>query len=764
VTLQAWGTAAVIAASSLLLGHGLGLIGVRSRTAGPAVGLALLIIVSSIAVRLPGTAVTSAVILALLLIVEAVEAVRHRGAWRLPAVPVAVACIAGFGAAIPFLSTGRVGLPGVALDNDMASHLEYAQALRSAASRAIYGLPTAYPLGPHSLVATVASGLGVRLDLAFTGLLIATVIITALTGANALRGEAGYKRVIIGVLAALLYLVAAYYGEAAFKEQLMGLFVLATVLHLEEVRAGPPLRSWRLLRALIPVSLIWAAGIYVYGYLALAWLAGTVVIWLVGEVVFAPRRLLRWRAQLRDLLPGAAGAVFVLLIVLAPNAGRVLNLFSTFGTSPSGAITTSMRGNLVSALSPFEALGIWHSIDFRFAPVDPLHSGVLSGLALGALILGLLWSLARRELVLPAAIAACALIWWRSSRDESIYVTAKALVIAGPVVAVTSLRGLLRSPPRPVGWPLWLPRLAVAVVFVLVAVRSSYDALANEPVWPSESTHELLALDKVTGGHTVLFLGASDFTEWLFAESRMSALAPNSTSLGHAGPRATEPIVYGAALDFDSVNPLDLNRFSYVITTNTSYASQPPAAFRLVRSLPMYQLWKRVGAVTSRQTIEPSGAPGAVLNCHTRAGRAISRQRGAAAVLAPPVVAGGSGIGPGATADLSIPLPAGRWELSFQYTSAADLSVTAGGARWTMPAYQDRPGPVFRVGTVTSSGGPVPVTVHNDRPSSLTGADQGASVTAMVATRIPDTRTLVPLSRSCGRYIDWFRTVVPAAK
>jgi len=757
VTLQAWGTAAVIAAASLLLGRALAALGMRSRTASPAVGLALLIIISSVAIKLPGTATTAAIVLLAVCFAAAVVAVRS-GRPRTPVVELIVVVVAGFGAAIPFISTGRVGLPGVALDNDMAAHLQYAESLRSAASRAIYGLPTGYPLGPHSLVATIATGLGSRLDLTFTGLLIATVLITALTGANALAGDAGYKRVVIGVFAALLYLVAAYYGEAAFKEQLMGLFVLAAAMHLEELRQGPAVSSWSLVRALVPVALIWAAGVYVYGYLALAWLSGTVAIWLAAELVAAPGRLRRWRALCWKLVPPVAGAGLVLIIALAPNASRVLSLINTFGTSPGAAITPNMRGNLVSALSPLEALGIWHSIDFRFPPPDQLHAGVLGGLALGVLLLGVVWALARREFLLPAAVAACTLIWWRSSHGESIYVTAKALVIAGPVIAVTGLRGLLRRPTVSLGAPAWLSRLAVAIVFVVFAARSSYEALANEPVWPSESTNELLALDNVTRGHAVLFLGASDFTEWLFHDSRMSALAPNSASLGRAQPRATEPIVYGAALDFDSVNPDDLDRFQYVITTNTPYASQAPAAFRLVRSLRMYQLWQRVGSVIPRQTIEPSGAPGAILNCHTASGRAISRRHGIAAVMATPVVAAGAGVAPGETVKVPISLPPGRWELSVQYTSAENLAVSAQGGRWIRPAYQDRPGPVFQVGAVGSGGGTVTVSIHAIRPSALTGPDQGASVTYVVATRIPDPRSVMPLSSACGRYVDWYRT------
>jgi hypothetical protein len=760
VTFHVWGAAAVIVTGSLLFGYGVNVLGFRCRAAAPAVGLSLLILISSLAIKLPGTAVTAAVLLLVLLLASAVLVGIRREKWRFPGVALAAICVAAFGAAIPFIANGRAGLPGVSLDNDTSSHLVYAEGLRSAVSRRLYGVPTGYPLGPHSLADTVSSGLGVRLDLAFTALLIATVIITALVGANALRGESGWKRVVAGTMAGLLYLVAAYYAEAAFKETMMGLLLLAFVLHLEEVRgewsAGSPGR-WR---ALAPASLMVAAGIYLYSYPAVAWFGLTVGIWLAAEALARPAWRRHWSAQLRDLGPPSTVAIGVLLLLLLPIAGRISSFVGTLGISPSGtgAIATSNFGNLPHALSPYEALGIWNSVDFRFIPLNVFHAGELSAFALAVLALGIGWSVARRELLLPAAVAACALIYWRASHGQSPYVSAKALVIAGPVIAVIGLRGLLGTPRAPMKPWVAAARRVAAVAFVVFAMHSSYVALANEPVWPQESTRELIRLDQLTRGQRVLFLGASDYAEWLFHDSEMSALAPDGMSLGQATDRPTKPNVYGTALDFDSVNPPDLNKFQWFITTNTAYASQPPPGVRLVSQLRMYQLWMRVGRIPPRRVIEQAGFPGAVLNCHSSAGRAISQQRGVAAVMTPPVIRSIAGIPPGGTERVSLSLPPGTWQLSLQYISAVDVEVTAGATHWTMPAYLDRPGPIFAIGSITSSGNPVVLAFHADRPSSLTGGDLLAQPDALIVTRMPDTRELTPLRRSCGRYIDWYRS------
>jgi hypothetical protein len=450
---------------------------------------------------------------------------------------------------------------------------------------------------------------------------------------------------------------------------------------------------------------------------------------------------------------------------LAPSAGRILSFVGSIGLSPagSGAITTANGGNLAASLSPFEALGIWNSPDFRFFPANVFHAGVFAAFALGVLLLGVAWSIGRRELVLPAAVTACAIIYWRSNQGQSPYVTAKALVIAGPVVAVTGMRGLLRKPQSSI--PPWasLSRTLLAIAFVVFALHSTYETLRNEPVWAPESTSELIALDRLTRGQTVLFLGATDYASWLFHDSQMSALAANSVSMGQARARATKPNTYGTAFDFDSVDSSTLNQFDWVITPNNAYASQPPAAYRLARTLALYQLWHRAAAVLPREALDSAGTPGAVLNCRTPEGRALSRSSGVAAVMAKPLVVSMTPIPVGATDKLPLRLPPGTWDLSLQYESPVGLTLAAAGRRWTMPAYTDRPGPEFRVGSVTSDGSSqVVVSVHAARPSSLTGPDLAALTSALIAVRTPGVRALIPLRNACGRYVDWYRRGGPA--
>jgi hypothetical protein len=761
VTVEVWGSAAALVIGSVLLGRALAILCGGLKLAAPALGLAVLIIIADIAIQLPGKVVTADVVLVMLVAGAAALVIRDtKPGWPAVAAPVA-GVLSAVGAAIPFIANGRIGLLGVSLDNDTEAHLIYAEPLRSAVTKRIYGTPTAYPLGPHSLADAVSSGFGVRLDFAFTGLLVAIVIVTALVACQALRTEAAWKQVAVGVVAALFYLVSAYYAEGAFKETLLGLLLLAFVLHLEEVTGVGSAHERHRWRSLIPVPVLIAAGVYVYSYLAVGWFALTLALWVGAELVFRPARLRLLRVKAREFLIPVLAAAGLLLILLAPNIGRVINFFSSVGVSPSGsgAIPTANTGNLPSPLSPYEALGIWTTPDFRFLPGNLFHAGELGAFALGVLVLGLAWSMARRQFLLPAAVVGCAVIYWRASHGQSSYVSAKALVIAGPVVAVTGMRGLLGSVPIATGMWLQLSRLAAAMAFIVLALYSSYEALRNEPVWPAQSTDELLSLAKLTRGQTVLFLGSTDYAEWIFHDSSMSALSPTTNSLDQAVARPTKPANSGVAIDWDTVDPADLNRFNWLVTSNTGYASQAPAAFRLVRQLPMWEIWKRVGTALPRQVLEPPGAPGAILDCRARSGRLLSRQHGIAATMAPPVVPtlAATAVPGGATIRVGLGALQGRWQLSLQYTSAAQVEVTIGAVRRTVPAYLDRPGPWFAVGTFVSAGTPTVVTIKADRPSAIAGPSLNALIYGVAATPVPDTRQLMPLSQACGRYVDWYR-------
>ena len=78
-----------------------------------------------------------------------------------------------------------------------------------------------------------------------------------------------------------------------------------------------------------------------------------------------------------------------------------------------------------------------------------------------------------------------------------------------------------------------------------------------------------------------------------------------------------------------------------------------------------------------------------------------------------------------------------------------------------MPAVTAVPQTFVSVGRVQGHGAasPVALTFHLSKPSALT-SEAGllyANVGGVAATRVPDTRRLIPLGHACGHYVDWYR-------
>ena len=762
---QTYAAALIMIVGSVVIGRAICLAagGPERWWAAPAVGFAALIVLANAALELPGRAVPAVLLTALLLLASAAYLVWRR-AWVIGRSEVLAGAISLLAASIPFVASGRVGLQGVSLDDDTANFLLYTESLRSSVMQHLWDPGNGYPLGPHSVAATVASAIGSPLDLAFAALMVAVVVITGAVAAGVAARLPTWRRVVIGAMSSIAYLAAAYYGEGSFKETVMAVLLLGFVIHLDQVRRmdGRPsiARRWR---SLVPAALLLAAGIYTYSYVAVIWFAGTVGIWLVGETAMAPRQLRDWtsRRRLRELVPWTGAGVLVIVILLLPIAGEIHSFFTSVGVSPaaSSAIPASALGNLIHPLSVYQSLGVWWSPDFRVFPRSGFHAGQLSAFALGVLVFGLLWSLRRRELLMPAAVVASLLIWWRADRSQSPYVSAKALVIAAPLIMAVSLRALLGV--RPAERGARVLALMIAAAFCVAAGYSSWLALRNEPVGAPEPGLELAALHRRMGDRDVLYLGNDNYAPWDLRDAAVSGLDPNMTSLHEASGRPSKP--FGGQLDFDSVSPRSLDRLSYVITTNTPYASQPPANFRLAASTRLYQLWRRTGPTVPREALDPPGQPGAVLDCQEPAGRAVRRSHGVASVMATPVTVPGLKVLPGSAASVALPLPSGQWEISIEYVSDFTLHISAQGHEWTMPAMPGRPGgPFFAVGRVDGRGvhAPVSLRVALEKPSALTGGGGllYAGIPTVAATRVPDVRRLVPISQACGQYVDWYRT------
>src|SRR4051812_16908342 len=304
---------ALIAAASLLIGAAIMAISglPRHSAAGPATGISALLVICGIAVKLPGHAVTAAVVTGAAVIGCFVAF----GRARVPAGTVRIgAIVAVIGAAlvvaIPFATSGRVGILGQGLVNDdMASHLLFTEWISSHAGPTPDLIKDGYPLGPHAIVAATAKVSGASLIQAFAGLTGTIAVLLALTAYGALAGIREWLRAPAAVLAASPYLAAAYLAQGAFKEPMLALALLGFTLALPGLRgewsrrvgspgyqSGSDGRSPGA-RAAIPLGVIAAGTIYNYSFPGLAWLIGAALVWML--VIALREHDFRLRERLR---------------------------------------------------------------------------------------------------------------------------------------------------------------------------------------------------------------------------------------------------------------------------------------------------------------------------------------------------------------------------------------------------------------------------------------------------------------------------------
>ena len=749
-------SAVVTCVSSLFLGQAaLRLAGAREWSwLAPLVGISVAMLIAEPAVHVPGRCATVAALLGGLTVAAIIWCIRtpsHRPplAGLFAAAPVMLLVL------VPFLAAGRPGILGTSMDNDMAAHMAIVEGYLSQAVAKVTPLPVDYPLGPHAMVAVIAKGFDMRVDAAFAGWTMALPILSAWTALALVRRASWVKQVLAATVVGMPFLVAAYYGEGSFKEVLQAGLVLAVALLFSGY--GPTLGRGRW----VPFALLVGGIVSVYSLTGLPWPALIAGIWVVGAVTLriAHRGAKDLKAAILDLkesilreLPSVAIGAAVLVVVLIPQMRRMHN-FAVLNFGTNGIITPKgILGNLVGPLSVWEAFGVWNNADFRYPAIPAFTGGMWTALVLALVAIGAVWAFRSGRWMLPLAAAGSLLIWALSIPSQSPYVVAKGLVVASPLLLAVAVLPLAeRGPRRPLS--LGVASILAAVLFLKVGL-SDVRALQTSPVGPTDHVEQLRSLRASLHGRPTFFLGDDDFVGWALAGVPVGVVVNNNVQ--RLPTRPEKEWANGQALDFDSVDAATLNAYDWVITTRDAAGSAPPPQMHLARTIASYALWRRVGTVKERALLMEGDMPGAVLDCGTRKGRAISKAGGVAAVRTPPAVIPGVTVAPGATVPTRLVLRPGRWELEAAYTSPLPIVVAAPGLRARLPANLDRPGPRWRIGrVVVHSRRPITVTLHTEG-NRLTPATSAATIGNLIATPLLPER-IIPLRRACGRYVDWYR-------
>jgi len=820
-----YASAALICAVSLLVGRAiLSLAGRRDWTwLEPAVGFGAVLTATGIVARAPGHGTSSTIALTLLILVSA--AVLRRGVrpwdgyagkrtnaegefspWR-EGWPVALVVLVAL--SIPFAVSGRWGLLGVGFNNDLGLHLAWAEWLRSGFGPAP---DPGYPLGPHGLAVATAVVPGINLAQAFLGEIIAIGVMTGLTALGALRGMTPGRRTIAASLIALPYLAASYFAQAAFKELAEALLVLAFAIWLTTLdaaripadqaeRGGMPdtqRRAQRVVSGIPPLSaclppFALMGGIFFsYSFAGIAWPVVTLVLWslTLPEV----RAALRPRSLLRFLLRPLTIVALVLLAGIA--------LAVTVGPFGFGSSFNKVAGsNTYGPVSPVEALGIWPAANYRLDAAGGAQLPWLAGaIAILALLVGIAWWINRREPTIPIALGAGALLYLASLPTSGDYSQAKALVIIAPLAMLIAVRPLLEEfprirsrgggsagpspllsgrPPSPAPPTLRIAWALLAIVFIAGAVYSSFVALRDAPVGPPGHGGELKAFLPIVHGQPVLYAGQDRYAayELLGADTHVPLVEFPDPAVS---PNPEKPFDTGDAyspIDFDSFSRGTLDRFPYVITSRAAWNSQAPPNFKRVATTPSYVLWKRTGPTPENRHVLLEGTEaGAFAGCAAPELRILLGGQGRAGLFPDAVIGqkgswdNGSILGTGAETSQVLDLPAGSWNLSIQYFSPFDLTLSAPGFSETLKAALDgqRPntislgnnGQFWPAGRYESKGGKTRFTLSTADATtlqSLTGYDGKAYLGELAAVPAKPHRT-VPLSQACNKWLDWYES------
>ena len=817
-----YASAALICAVSLLVGRAvLPLAGRREWSwLEPAVGFGAVLAVTGLLARAPGHGTSATLGLALLILAAALvlwragvrplsgqnrQRTNAEAPWR-EGLPVAL--VVALVLAIPFAVSGRWGLLGVGFNNDLGLHLAWAEWLRSG-----FGPEPdpGYPLGPHGLAVATAAVPGIGLGQAFLGEIVAIAVLTGLTALGALRTLTPTRRTIAAALVALPYLAASYYAQAAFKELAEALLVLAFAIWLttldSQVRGGPsPDTQHRARRDVSGVGppLTWllpplalAGGIFFsYSFAGIAWPVAILALWslTLPEV----RQALRPRALLRFLLRPTT----LLAIAVLAGLAVLVTLVGPFGFASS--FNKVAGSNTYGPISPLEALGIWPTSNYRLDAAGGARlPGLAGAIAILALLVGVAWWVRRREPTIPIALGAAWLLYLLSLPSAGDYSQAKALMIVSPLAMLVIARPLLEELPRlvrrgrgapspdtqhrarrdvsgvgaPLPRPLRVGWTLLAVAFIAGAVYSSFLALRDAPVGPPGHGSELQAFLPILHGQPVLYAGQDRYAayELLGADTHVPLVEFPDDAVS---PNPEKPFDTGDAyspIDFDSFSRGTLDRSPYVITGRAAWNSQAPPNFKHVDATPSYVLWKRTGPTPEDRHVLLEGTEaGAYAGCAAPEIRILLGGEGRAGLFPDAVIGqkgdwdGGSILGTGAETSQTLRLPAGSWNLSLQYFSPFDLTLSAPGFSEELGAALDgqRPntislgnnGQSWPAGRYESKGGSVRFTIATEDAStlqSLSGYTGKAYLGELVAVPAEPHRT-VPLSQACDAWIDWY--------
>ena len=635
-------------------------------------------------------------------------------------------------------------------------------------------LLTAYPVGAHSALATVAALVPAPLAAVYQPFIALCAALTAVSlGALARSsGVAPLAAALAGCAALAANLPFVYALQGNLKEVAM-VSCLAAAAAVGREAIGSPRPAAHV--GVVAVCL--AAGISSFSAAAVPYVGA------FAAVLLAAALLARDSTLRRRLLPAAAVGAVVLVAASVATLVKIV----TFGEVAEGTFAVEAvaedLGHLLRPLELVQTAGIWMVSDYRVAvpPGREWINQVLIGAVAIALVAGVAVAVRRREpgpllMLVPAVIALVVL-----EPRTSPYATGKMLMLASPGIVLTAAVAL--------GWLAERRRvLALAVALPLAAGMLVSDALAFHHVRLAP-IDRMLALqqigDRFAGeprgeNRWLLVDEREEFAKYFMRRARTNVALELVTPIQVRNQLRASFIPLHA--DLDQMTLEFLVNHPLIAQRRGADSSRPPASYRPDGGNRYYAVWRRDPAVEVRVHVpiqslyEGFGVPdcGAVreLAAGARPGERLFAATAPAQVrfdtahvgpvrgwpphpsLPDTLIPGGPG-----TASATLEFEPGRYRVWLIGSTGRAFEVRIDGRKVASPDGVNTPGEWLDGGTVTITGGRHLVELVRPSGSPAPGDGFLGGVGPLVFERSGGRQVLdvAPddAGQLCGRRLDW---------
>lgn len=439
-----------------------------------------------------------------------------------------------------------------------------------------------YPLGTHSLLATLSGITSTNVAVLYQGFISSLAGIGATALATLGMTLIGPRRAALAGFGAMAANLTYQYAlQGGIKEiGLLATICAALALSHEAIRLARPYAG----AAMIAVAT--AAALATYNVVALPFL-GAMLAFLGAGVVLARRQAphVRWAAPAATY--GAIAAFLAIPSLLA--LPRFFQVAQTVQGANSGG--TVQLGQLLRALPISQISGIWLSGEYR-VPISSHHLGlvtaILSGLLLAAIIPTVLWAVWRHDAGMLMAAGTVGLILLLAMPRVSPYAQGKLLAMSSPFVVIVALVGLLAIDRR---W-LALATTGIAGILLLGIIASDLLAYTHDRVAPTSRIEAIEeAGDHFAGEGPVLWNEFEEYAKYFGQAAQIyspfEAITPQQVEL------RIPTYFFGKSFDLDQETLKFVEKYPIIVMRRSPAASRPPANYHLVYRNAYYVGWRR---------------------------------------------------------------------------------------------------------------------------------------------------------------------------